>query len=243
MKRFAILLTVTFVFTWLLTPTLTRCAYSHTHGTPKNIGELGAFGDQFGSITALFSGLSLVGVAAALWFQSKELKTQIEELNKTAKALGSANEFTAVHALFDDYKSDKMLDAVWSIWDYYRRRDQSEDRVKHDYIKAYTRETFSEIDNLANPGRVEWQQTIHHKRRLVETFYHLAATAIDAGMISSSTFYSYWSKEDLEIIPKIILPMGCALDGYLGKAAPHAKRNRLMRLFDDAPQLHDDAVS
>jgi len=50
----------------------------------KNIG---AFGDQFGSVNALFSGLAFAGVIYAVILQSKELQLQREELKQTRDVL------------------------------------------------------------------------------------------------------------------------------------------------------------
>jgi hypothetical protein len=50
-------------------------------------GERGSFGDMFGSINALFSGLALAGVIYAILLQRKELSLQREELKLTRKEL------------------------------------------------------------------------------------------------------------------------------------------------------------
>ena len=48
-----------------------------------NLAEAGQFGDMFGSINALFSGLALAGVVIAVLLQSRELALQREELAMT----------------------------------------------------------------------------------------------------------------------------------------------------------------
>lgn len=53
---------------WFFTPSLI-----HWYHPDFNIAEQGQFGDTFGVLNALFSGLAFVGVAAAVWFQMKEL--------------------------------------------------------------------------------------------------------------------------------------------------------------------------
>ncbi len=53
-------------------------------------GDRGSFGDMFGSINALFSGLALAGVIYAILLQRKELSLQREELELTRKELAKA---------------------------------------------------------------------------------------------------------------------------------------------------------
>ncbi|MEQ8578345.1 MAG: hypothetical protein RIC57_11055 [Balneola sp.] len=55
-------------------------------------GERGSFGDMFGSINALFSGLALAGVIYAILLQRKELSLQREELKLTRKELEKSAE-------------------------------------------------------------------------------------------------------------------------------------------------------
>ena len=51
------------------------------HATSQNI--TGEFGDRFGPLTALFSGLAFVGVIITVLLQSQELKLQRKELRET----------------------------------------------------------------------------------------------------------------------------------------------------------------
>lgn len=53
------------------------------------IGERGVFGDKFGAINSLFSGLAFAGLIVTLLFQKEELKLQREELRETRKELES----------------------------------------------------------------------------------------------------------------------------------------------------------
>jgi len=58
---------------WLLTPLLVRVFFD-------DLVERGQFGDLFGSVRALFSGLAFVGLVFAILLQSQELSLQREEL-------------------------------------------------------------------------------------------------------------------------------------------------------------------
>lgn len=71
---------------WLLTP------WALTH--VLKISELthrGVFGDMFGSINALFSGLAFVGVIVAILLQKEELEEQRRELKLSREAFEEQN--------------------------------------------------------------------------------------------------------------------------------------------------------
>lgn len=53
----------------------------------NNWSERGAFGDLFGSINALFSGLAFAGLIVAILLQRQELQLQREELQETRQEL------------------------------------------------------------------------------------------------------------------------------------------------------------
>lgn len=54
--------------------------------------ERGTFGDMFGSVNALFSGLALAGIILTILLQRKELKLQREELQDTRAEFETQNE-------------------------------------------------------------------------------------------------------------------------------------------------------
>ncbi len=57
--------------------------YSYLKSLPNE--ERGTFGDMFGSINALYSGLAFAGIIVTILLQRKELKLQREELSDTRK--------------------------------------------------------------------------------------------------------------------------------------------------------------
>lgn len=52
----------------------------------------GTFGDMFGSVNALFSGLALAGIILTILMQKQELKLQRDELSETRKEFATQNE-------------------------------------------------------------------------------------------------------------------------------------------------------
>ena len=58
----------------------------------KAMGDLGAVGDTFGAVNALFSGLAFAGMVVTLVMQKQELELQREELKETRKEMRSQTE-------------------------------------------------------------------------------------------------------------------------------------------------------
>jgi preprotein translocase subunit SecG len=73
---------------WIITPIL-LCLFL------SQWTERGTFGDLFGSVNALFSGLALLGIIATILLQQKELSLSTRELRNSAKALQKQVELAA----------------------------------------------------------------------------------------------------------------------------------------------------
>ena len=67
---------------------LNWCGVSNFINEPTNQGT---FGDMFGAVNALFSGLAFAGLIITLLYQREELKLQREELQETRKELKEQN--------------------------------------------------------------------------------------------------------------------------------------------------------
>jgi len=83
-----VIISVTIVFvisSWLLSFFLIPKYFN----TPT---EQGVFGDMFGAVNALFSGLAFAGVIIALYLQKQELSLQREELEETREELKGQKE-------------------------------------------------------------------------------------------------------------------------------------------------------
>lgn len=82
-KIIAIVVTIIIIGFWLLTYYLLKDLSDTKRGT---------FGDMFGSVNALFSGLALAGIILTILLQRKELKLQREELRDTRAEFETQNE-------------------------------------------------------------------------------------------------------------------------------------------------------
>ena len=80
---------------------------------PKFYGELkgsGEFGDMFGGVNALFSGLAFVGVVIAILLQKNELALQREELEQTREELaGQKEQLTVQSQTFQQQSFDNIF--------------------------------------------------------------------------------------------------------------------------------------
>jgi hypothetical protein len=79
----SIIVTLVIVGVWCLTWYLLK---------DLNETKRGTFGDMFGSVNALFSGLALAGIILTILLQRKELKLQREELQDTRREFETQNE-------------------------------------------------------------------------------------------------------------------------------------------------------
>jgi hypothetical protein len=87
-KKLLIAVAVLVIGLWCATPFVVGAFYE------KGV-DRGTFGDLFGSVNALFSGLALLGVIAAIMLQQKELNLSTKELRNSARALTKQVELSA----------------------------------------------------------------------------------------------------------------------------------------------------
>lgn len=79
----SVIVTIVIIGLWILTYCLLKDLKETDRGT---------FGDMFGSVNALFSGLALAGIILTILLQRKELKLQREELRETRTEFETQNE-------------------------------------------------------------------------------------------------------------------------------------------------------
>lgn len=69
-----------------------------------SLPDRGTFGDMFGAVNALFSGLAFVGVVYALLLQHDELEHAKVEFTRNAQSQKEAAQLQALTLLFQEYK-------------------------------------------------------------------------------------------------------------------------------------------
>ncbi len=86
--------------------------------------ERGTFGDMFGAVNSLFSGLALAGIILTILLQRKELALQRQELRDTREelkrsALAQENSEVALRRQAENLKISAKLTALNSLVSYY----------------------------------------------------------------------------------------------------------------------------
>lgn len=120
----------------------------------------GQFGDMFGGLNAIFSGLAFLGVIYAILLQRSELELQREELKLTRKELtrtAEAQELSQreLSKQAASLKATAKLNGLSALLQRYSSlRDES--RVVHDFIAAKewsekSEQVTSEIEAIINP--------------------------------------------------------------------------------------------
>ena len=134
-------------------------------------------------------------------------------------------------ALFE-YRSVEMLVAIRSLWDFAREHP-------NDIAEAYRSRREQDLCDLAGLKGDEHvnylRATVDFHRRQVSQFYGFLTSVFDEGGSQRKWIYTHWGKSDLEIIPRVIVPMERALGEAIGSASSSATLDRLLRLYRDSP--------
>jgi hypothetical protein len=139
-----------------------------------------------------------------------------------------------VDVLFE-YRSAEMLLAIRTLWSFYNENKENLGEV-YNIIRHREESESSKLEPELKLQREK--TTLHHQRRLVGKYYSLLAGLYELGVIPSETLYTYWNKKDLEIIPKIIIPMEKALAKdikTIAEGEEHSALIRMQRLYNDCP--------
>ena len=120
-----------------------------------NWADRGAFGDLFGAVNALFSGLAFAGLVYTIILQKQDLELQRNEitlnrteLKKTAKA--QQNSEKALIEQVEQMKTASKLNALKTLIDYYNIQISNSNNTDETILKAKEkrRATIKEIDIL-----------------------------------------------------------------------------------------------
>ena len=131
------------VLLWLITPI---SYWMGEHYPLIDVGPRGTFGDSFGAINSLFTGLALIGVAITGYLQQRDIEQQQNELkqqNKTLKIQNFEHSFFSMLSAFNDITNSLQLYSEQN--QYTRGRDCL--RVFHkrllNKLKKYDEETLA----------------------------------------------------------------------------------------------------
>ncbi|OWY71066.1 hypothetical protein B7486_10675 [cyanobacterium TDX16] len=172
---------------------------------------------MFGFINALFSGCALLGVVYSIFVQMRQLEEQDRRLRES-------NLLQVLQKMFHDYGSAEMLLAVKELHDLRRRHSEDKEMIKeynHKYETDYAKiKTLKPVEQLAQA-----QGTLHHRRRIVMDFFLFLAAVNLSGVVEDPVVLrTFRSSVDVEIIPKILIPLMNGFTEYLGTTSsgkPH----------------------
>ena len=131
----------------------------------KDPTNQGTFGDTFGAVNALFSGLAFAGLIATLLYQKEELKLQREELQQTREELkGQREEFEEQNKTLKRQRFENTFFNMLSLQQeitnnlFYQDEKENEQTITQHTYKG--REVFKEIYENAT---VKYEDLIYPK--------------------------------------------------------------------------------
>jgi hypothetical protein len=127
-------------------------------GNEDYLADRGTFGDKFGFINSLFSGLALTGIIISIYFQQYELSLQRQELSETRKEFKDQNFQTT---FFNLLKTQRQLaeEIDCYIWN----------------LRNYQDEEFTHIKgrNFFNISKLELERIINALKSKNYSKYHV----------------------------------------------------------------------
>jgi hypothetical protein len=103
--------------------------------------------------------------------------------------------------LLKEYRSVEMGNAIRRLYEEFEQCGGIASKLIESYENKYNSEKHC-------------RESLHHQRRIVSNFYQHVCTLISNGIIEDTILYSLWTKDNLKIIPDILLPIET-------KAIPH----------------------
>jgi hypothetical protein len=167
----------------------------------KSWSDRGTFGDMFGAINALFSGLAFSGVIITIMLQTHELKLQRDELAETRKEVKlqriqleeqnkRSREQTTASILFEltkIYSEEKISEAVYYLKKVWADHDQEFKKNRYAFARKYL--------NTIEIGSPEWRM-----RKSVSSFFGDMGAIVESGLIDEDVIFSSYGPDDIAII-------------------------------------------
>ncbi|OCK42684.1 hypothetical protein BA195_13910 [Tenacibaculum soleae] len=146
---------------WLLSWYYTNSKFPYSDCMPQKdisriISERGAFGDKFGFINSLFSGLALTGIIISIYFQQKELSLQREELIETREEFKDQNFQTTYFNLVKTQREIalEINSTVWNLKNY--KEELSKELNGRDFFIESRKELKKINDSLKHKDYLQY---------------------------------------------------------------------------------------
>ena len=110
--------------------------------------QRGAFGDLFGSVNALFSGLAFAGVLYTIFLQRQEIERNRDDIEANRRNQQHAKK--VMDAQLKQMKQTTRLHALTALMEYFNRQiaDPTSSEEKVLLAREKRRETVAEIDRI-----------------------------------------------------------------------------------------------
>jgi hypothetical protein len=103
------------------------------------------------------------------------------------------------------YSSPEMLLAIQSLWDFYNKYGDS--KFLDQYMKIKEKEN-KQMEKMNASDKLNYQRcTLHYERRLVSHFWRTMSDLMSKNLVPQKAVYYWWSKDDIDIVKKIIVPI------------------------------------
>ncbi len=115
-----------------------------------SISNAALYGDSFGILNSLFSGLAFAGIIITILLQRDELRLQREELSRASKAQETSARMAALTLLIEDYKSRIAVNAdTTNKMDGYQMPDQKRELIEETKELCKKRDlVLSELESI-----------------------------------------------------------------------------------------------
>lgn len=144
-----------FVFIFTLTIVFLYGIYAHELFKIKAPQEMGTFGDQFGVLSCVFSGLAFAAMIIALHLQTKELSAQREEIKKQ-------------FLLFEQQQADSEFNTYFNL---FRNETETLHSKKYFFCKDFFSFHLNKFEKLNyNPSNRALIKSIHDMRFFVNSW-------------------------------------------------------------------------
>lgn len=164
------------------------------------LSNRGTFGDKFGFINSLFSGLALTGIVISIYFQQIELKLQRNEIVETRKEFKDQNFQTT---FFNLLKTQRQLAEEINCNIYYLRgyskesNNNIEGRSFFIVAKSEMKKIKKALDNDKFLTYTKWEDILEYYSNDYEPQSNEEALELSQSKQLEFTFYNYNIKKDL----------------------------------------------
>ncbi|MCK4252715.1 hypothetical protein KAX97_14805 [candidate division WOR-3 bacterium] len=134
-----------------------------------------------------------------------------------------------------EYRSPEMLHAVRRVWEFGETYRFDRDQMKESYKSIYDKD-YGKVNFASGIEQIEEEQcTFHNQRRITAQFYAHLAMLYKEKKVPQKTVMRLWSHKDLEIIPKIIIPLEeIAEEMFQGEVSDRKYRKLMLELYRDS---------